>query len=67
MVAEQSLLAHVGLLTTKVKGTETSVDRDMLLMPAVLEKCMLMYGFLVFDNWVAGPYQTDLVNVLYSD
>ena len=28
----------------KVKETETSVDRDMLLMPAVLEKGMLMYG-----------------------
>ena len=26
----------------------------MLLIPAVLEKRMLMYGVPVFDNWVAG-------------
>ena len=37
----------------------------MLLMPAVLEKGMLMYG--VFDNWVAGPDQTDMVNALDID
>ena len=37
----------------------------MLLMPAVLEKRMLILymGFLVFDNWVAGPDQTEVVNV----
>ena len=43
------------------------MDRDMLLMPVVLEKRMLMYGFLVFDNCVAGPDHTDVVNELDSD
>ena len=32
----------------------------MLLMSAVLEKSMLKYGV----SWVAGPDQTDVVNVL---
>ena len=31
-----------------IGDTETSVDRDMLLMPAVLEKRMLMYGVSSF-------------------
>ena len=32
-------------------GTETTTDRDLLLIPAVLEKGMLMFGgILVFDN-----------------
>ena len=45
---------------------QTSVDRDMLHMPVVLEKCNV-WGCLVFDNLVAGPDQTDLVYVLDSD
>ena len=39
----------------------------MLLMPAVLEKRMLKYRVSRFNNWVAGPDQTDVVNVLDSD
>ena len=26
-----------------------------------------LWGFSFFDNWVAGPDQTDVVNVLDSD
>ena len=48
-------------MTRIVKETETSVDRDMLLMLAVLEKLMLALGFLVVDNWVAGPDKTGVV------
>ena len=32
------------------KVTETAVDRDVLLMLAVLEKLMLLLGFLIVDN-----------------
>ena len=39
----------------------------MQLMPAVLEKGMLMYGVSLFDNWVAGPDQTEVVNVQGRD
>ena len=41
------------------------MDRDKLLMPTVLQKRMLFFfEFIVIDNWVVGPDQTEVVNVL---
>ena len=63
MVAKQSLLAHVGCWPRKYRrlkllGTETCC----LCLLYWRSACYCM-GFLVLDNWAAGPDQTEVVNV----
>ena len=46
------------------KVAETTVDRDVLLMLAVLDNLVLVLGFLIVDNWVAWPDQTGVVKCI---
>ena len=44
--------------------TETTMDRDMLPMLAVLEKLVLVLRFLIVDHWVAWPDQYGVVKCI---